>query len=69
MGREKLDYRNNLERIIEVYPNKDVLTIKEVEAYTRKERRALFRDKSFPAKKIGGTYAITIAALARYLSV
>lgn len=63
MPREKPAYRDNLERIIERFPGKEVLTIKEVSEFTGKNPRTV--SKYFPIKKGLG---ISIATLARELS-
>lgn len=52
----------------ETFPGRDVLTMAEVAQYMHMDRRTLLQDKQFPARRIGGKYAIHKAALARYLS-
>ena len=69
MAREKPDYRANLELIKEHYPGKAVLNMKEACKFLRRDRRTLLGDKAFPAVMVGGQYSISIAALARYLSI
>ena len=68
MAREREDYRSNLEMIREKYPDKAVLSIQEASGVLRRDRRTLLKDKAFPAQLVGGKYAISITALARYMS-
>lgn len=56
-------YRDNLERIINRFPGKEILTYKEVQEYTGKGYRVIKR--LFPEPKFGG---IPIVLLARMLS-
>jgi hypothetical protein len=66
MLRKKEDYRANLERLIEKYPNKEVLTMKEVEVFIGKDRRTILKAMRF--NKIGRDYLMPIMRLARWLS-
>lgn len=68
MPAEKPSYRDVLERLLDTFGGKDVLTMTEVCLYMHCDRRTLLQDGRFPAKKIGGKYVIHAAALARYLS-
>lgn len=66
---EKPAYRDTLERLRELYPGKENLSMPECERYFRSNRRTLLKDKTFPAKKIGRDYIIPIVSLARYLAL
>ena len=68
MAREREDYRSNLEIIQTTFPGKSVLSIQEVSRFLRRDRRTLLKDRAFPALLVGGKYAITVTALARYMS-
>lgn len=68
MARETADYRTALEQIKEKYPGKINLTIQEACAVMGRDRRTLLKDRCFPARLVGGKYAISITALARYMS-
>lgn len=68
MAKEKTDYRATLEMIQTIYPGKMTLTILEACRLCGRDRRTLLKDKAFPARLVGGKYAINIAALARYMS-
>lgn len=63
MPREKEAYRDNLERIIEAFPGKEVLLVSEVARWLGKDPRTV--KKLFPFKD---GFGITIATLARCLS-
>ena len=62
MPKEKEAYRDNLERIIFAFPGKEVLTVKDVALWMKKDPRTV--KKQFPFKE----YGISIATLARALS-
>lgn len=68
MPREKELFRDNLERLREVFPHTDVLTMDEACKYLRIDRRTLLQDRKNPAKKIAGKYVIPLINLASYLS-
>ena len=68
MPREKEGYRDQLERLIELFQGKETLTIKETCQLLNISRNRLMRDKAIPRKIVGKTYKIPIVALARYLS-
>ena len=68
MAKERQDYRENLAIIRETFPDKAVLSIKDVCTFLQRDRRTLLKDHTFPAQLVGGKYAITIVGLARYMS-
>ena len=57
---EKSDYRDNLERIKQMYPNKELITIAEVMAFLGVSRKVVKR-------VIGMDKYISVASLARKL--
>lgn len=67
MAKERQDYRANLEMLQKMFPGRMALSINEVCATIRVDRRTLLKDRTFPARMIGGKYIISITALARYL--
>lgn len=67
MGREKEDFRDNLARICERFTG-ELITLKEASEYIGVSLRNIQADKTFPAKKVGGRYYVTVVALARWLS-
>jgi hypothetical protein len=69
MPREPDGYRQQLERLAELYPGKEVLSIQEVCKMLGCHRQTLLADKTFPAKQIAGKgkYYIPIVGLARWL--
>lgn len=62
MGREKEAYRDNVERLKEMFPSKELLNIKDVIAFTGASRKTVA--KRYPFKDGW----ITIATLARAMS-
>ncbi len=67
--REPDGYRQQLEQLVQKFPNKEVLTIQEVTSLLGCHRQTLLADKTFPAKRIGnkGKYYIPIVGLARWM--
>lgn len=68
MAREKVDYRDNLELLREMFPGQITITIQDACALLNRDKRSLLGDRSFPAQKVGGRYAVSIVGLAKYLS-
>ena len=68
MSKEKVDYRDNLEMLQAMFPGKMTISIQEACSLLNREKRSLLGDRSFPAQKVGGRYAVPIVGLARYLS-
>lgn len=67
MPREKEDFRDNLSRISERFSG-ELIPYLEACEYIGCTRKQMDRDRSFPKKKIGGRYYVTVVALARWLS-
>lgn len=68
MPREKEMYRENLERVMEYWPTQEMVRMKDVAMWLGVDIRTLQRDKTFPAKKIGGRYFVSVTALASWMS-
>ena len=64
---EKKDYRDNLERISDTF-KRELITMKEACEYIGCTPKQIHADKTFPTKKVGGRYYVTVVALARWLS-
>ena len=65
MPREKESYRDNLELIMERYPGKMMLTVKEISALWGKDQRTV---KKAVEKYIVPHNGVSIAVLARMMS-
>ena len=69
MAREKEAYRDNLERILEAFPGKEIITQKELARWLHMDSRTV--KATFPMKG-GGTQGATcwifVASLARAMS-
>ncbi len=68
--REPEGYRQQLERLSEKFPDREVLGMCEVEKLLRCNRRTILADKTFPAKQINGRgrYYIPLSRLAWWLA-
>lgn len=64
---EKADYRDNLERLSKRFSG-ELIPFLEVCEYLGTTSKVLNADKTFPKKKIGGRYFVTVVALAKWLS-
>lgn len=47
--------------------DKPIITVREAARYLHKDPRTLMADKSFPYKKRGGRYLVSLVALARWM--
>lgn len=68
MPREKVDFRDNLQRIDEYFPNKEVLTVADVSRFTGIDRKKIGHDLNESFVKIGKAKYISKVALARIIS-
>ncbi|MCI7735195.1 MAG: hypothetical protein MSK39_10460 [Dysosmobacter sp.] len=69
MAREKEAYRDNLERILEAFPGREIITQKELAAWLHMDSRTV--KQTFPMKgggTQGSTCWISVATLARAMS-
>lgn len=74
--REKQDYRNNLEAIMQAYPNNKVLTVNQVAQYLNIRRQTvteLINNRELAGADVGRgkkhkIYRVSREALARFLS-
>ncbi len=65
---EKELFREHLQRLRELYPDCEVLTMNETCKLLRIDRRTLLQDKKCPAKMIAGKYIVPLINLAWYMS-
>lgn len=71
MALEKTDFRSNLQRLSEHWPDREMVPLREVAVFLGCDTRMLLRDKHFPRKAIGDkrkTYYVPLVGLARWLS-
>ena len=70
MPMEPEGYREQLERLIQVYPGREILSIQDVCKLFKCKRDTLLADKTFPASRFAGKgrYHISIAKLAWWLA-
>lgn len=66
--REKEDFRNNLQRIDERFPNKEMLTLSDVAKFTGIDRKKIGKDWQDIFTPVGKSKYITKVALARHMS-
>lgn len=67
MAREKIDFRDNLERITAKF-NTELIPLKDAAAYLGCDPRTLQNTEDSPVKKVGRFYYVPAVALARWLS-
>lgn len=68
MAREKQDFRENLELITLLFPNRAALDVNEACSLLGCHRDTLTNDKAFPLQKIKGKWIVPVVGLARWLS-
>lgn len=70
--REKENFRDQLARLSDRYPERETIGLKEASDLLGVSRQTLMLDKTFPAKKPGGAknakIIIPLVALARWMS-
>lgn len=66
--REKVDFRDNLQRINEYFPNKEMLNITDVSKFTGIDRKKIGKDWEKNFAQIGSSKYISKVALARLIS-
>lgn len=64
---ERKDFRDNLERLSQKFTG-ELIPYLEACDYIGCTRKQMDHDKSFPKKKVGGRYYVTVVALAKWLS-
>ena len=67
MPREKEGFREQLARLSEKYPGREMISLPEACEITGCYRRTLLQDKTFPRKKMGNVYKIPVVQLARWM--
>lgn len=69
MPREKEGYREQLARLDEKFPGREVLTLAEAQALLGDVyRTTILGDETFPVKKLSGKWIVPMVALARWLA-
>ena len=68
MPREKEMYQDNLRRVMEKWPDQELIRFREVAKWLGVDFRSLQSDRTFPLKKISGRYYVAATALASWLS-
>lgn len=68
MPREKQDYHDNLNRVVMVFPNKEMIPLKDVAEWLGMNQRLLQKLNGFPVKKIQQRYYVPAVGLAKWLS-
>lgn len=68
MPREKELYRDNLERLDQVFPGRDMLRLGEAAKYTGIHPDTLRGDRNFPKRRVGRNWMVPKTVLASWLS-
>lgn len=69
MSMEKPDFRANLERLCERWPNRELIPIREAADFLGVDYRTLLKTDRFPTKVIANkTVVVPLVGLARWLS-
>lgn len=68
MAREKELFRDNLGRLDEAFPGRELISLREAAAYVGITYKVAWADKRFPKKPVGQRLYVPKAQLASYLS-
>lgn len=68
MAREKELFRDNLVRLDEKFPGKELIPLLDVTKYLGLDRRTLMESNGFPSRKVGRFIYVSKVALASWLS-
>ena len=68
MSREKEDFRENLARLTERFPGREMISLQEVAPILGRCVKTLRYDNQFPKRKIGSVWFVPLVGLARWLS-
>lgn len=66
---EKQTYHAHLQALREHFPGVEMIPVKDAAAYVGCDPRTLKADRSFPIKKLGRFYSVSLINLARWLAV
>ena len=66
--REAEGYRPQLELLTDMFQGRAAITVNECQTALGIDRRTLLAEREFPARKIGGKYAVPLTELARWLT-
>lgn len=64
---EKSGYHEHLTMLRERFPGEEVLPVSRVAQMLHRDYRSLLSDKSFPYKKSGRRYLVSVVSLARWM--
>ncbi|MBQ0125305.1 MAG: hypothetical protein KBS59_03155 [Clostridiales bacterium] len=67
MALEPKGYRQALERLVDIFPERAAIGIEEASRALGMDRRVLLGCESFPAKRIGKKYVIVLTELAIWM--
>ncbi|MCI9468863.1 MAG: hypothetical protein HFG45_06130 [Oscillospiraceae bacterium] len=67
MPREKEGFRDQYAALKERFPEREAITLDELESILPLDRRVLINDPDFPTKKMGKKYVVSLVMLARWM--
>ena len=67
MPREKEGFRDQLQSLMERFPGKEAIGLEACCKLLDTDRRILLKDRTGPARKVGGKDVIPLVGLARWL--
>lgn len=68
MAREKQDFRENLDRLIQRFPDREMIEVKEAAVIVGCDYRTLIRDQAFPTRQLGTRYLVPLVGMARWMA-
>ena len=68
MAREKQDFREQLDRLLQLYPGREMIEVREAARVVGCDYRTLVRDKAFPTRQLGTKIFVPLVGMARWMA-
>lgn len=68
MARERPDYRELLDRLLQRFEGREMIGVREAADVVGCDYRTLVRDKNFPTRKLGAVYVVPLVSMARWMA-
>lgn len=66
--REKPEFREQLERLIQRYPDREMIEVREAASLIGCDYRTLVNDENFPTRKLGTRILVPLVSMARWMA-
>lgn len=66
--REKPDFREQLDRLMQRFPDREMIEVKEAAALIGCDPRTLIHDESFPTRQLCSKHVVPLVGMARWMA-